>query len=184
VSHRQPQAPPATGFFFVGALGTIPDWPRCRLTLNRAVLSALAANSPLPIRRTIVGHLREVTTMIDFRPAKFWVTGGIFNAMPDCSLASLPSLSASTCTSGSRRNMLREPIYQTLCLSDTAPTGEGRRDEQSGRISAARPTMLGRCPKNPERRAAGNHASNSADLDAPWGKRRRSSSGTAAAGSA
>jgi hypothetical protein len=70
VSHRQPQAPPATGFFFVGALGTIPDWPRCRLTLNRAVLSALAANSPLPIRRTIVGHLREVTTMIDFRTAK------------------------------------------------------------------------------------------------------------------
>jgi hypothetical protein len=40
------------------------------LALNWAVLSALAANSPLPIRRTIVGHLREVTTMIDFRTAK------------------------------------------------------------------------------------------------------------------
>jgi hypothetical protein len=34
------------------------------------VLSSLAANSPLPIRRTIVGHLREVTTMIDLRTAK------------------------------------------------------------------------------------------------------------------
>jgi hypothetical protein len=34
------------------------------------MLSALAANSPLSIGRTVVGHLREMTTMIDFRTAK------------------------------------------------------------------------------------------------------------------
>jgi hypothetical protein len=104
VSHRQPQAPPATGFFFVGALDTIPDWPRS---------SALAANSPLPIRRTIVGHLREVTTMIDFRTAKILGPSAQYSiAMPDCSLASLPSLSASTCTSVSRRSMLSWSDYR------------------------------------------------------------------------
>jgi hypothetical protein len=65
-----PSGSQATGFFFVGAPGTIPIGRIACLTLNWAVLSALAANSSLPIRRTIVGHLREVTTMIDFRTAK------------------------------------------------------------------------------------------------------------------
>jgi hypothetical protein len=48
-------------FFPFIAISFCPNW---------AGLSALAANSPLPIRRTIVSHLREVTTMIDFRTAK------------------------------------------------------------------------------------------------------------------
>jgi hypothetical protein len=49
----------------------------------------------------------------------------------------------------------------------------GPRGEQGGRISAARPTMLGRCPKNPKRRGAGDHASDSAALDTPCGRARR-----------
>jgi hypothetical protein len=39
-----------------------------------------------------------------------------------------------------------------LCSSDNVPMDEVPRGEQGGRISAARPTMLRRCPKNPERR--------------------------------
>ena len=45
-------------------------------------------------------------------PPEFWAIGGIFNAMPDCSLASLPSLSASTCTNGSPRSMLSWSDYR------------------------------------------------------------------------